>query len=74
MTTAGSLLPSPPPEPGAVFAAHVSRAAPTMVTLDSYGPAHEWGPVKWLSPGAPPVRGARALVLIDDTGSLWGFG
>lgn len=74
MTTARSLLPDPLPEPDPVQAATVSRAVPPMVTLDSYGPTHEWGPVTWMTPATPPVRGARALVLIDNTGALWAFG
>jgi hypothetical protein len=44
-----------------------------MVTVDAYGSTHEWGPARWGSPTRPPVRGQRALVQIDDTGSIWAF-
>ncbi len=69
-----SLLPDAPAPPGSVFAAKVSRPSPVMVTLDAYGSTHEWGPVTWMTAATPPVRGNRALVLIDDTGALWAFG
>ena len=69
-----ALLPDAPVPPGSVFAATVSRAVPPMVTLDAYGSTHEWGPVTWMTPATPPVRGKRALVLIDDAGALWAFG
>jgi len=69
-----ALLPDAPVPPGSVFAATVSRAVPPMVTLDAYGSTHEWGPVTWMTAATPPVRGKRALVLIDDAGALWAFG
>lgn len=75
MTSALSLTPPSAPVPGAAFAARVARADPVMVTLDVYGPEHEWGPVTWLSGASPaPGRGVRALALIDDMGRVWAFG
>lgn len=78
MSTAYSLLPDEPPPPGAVFAGKVSRASPVQVTLDGYSDMHEWPggsqAATWMTPSTPPVRGARALVFIDDQGGLWAFG
>jgi hypothetical protein len=75
MTNAFSLVPSAPtPGPSVPRAATVSRVSPVMVTLNAYGSEHEWGPVNWMTPDTPPVRGAAALALIDDTGSVWAWG
>ncbi len=63
------LLPDDPPPAGSVFAARVSRADPTMVTLDAYGSTYAW-PATWLG-ATPPFRGMRAVAVRDDQGGLF---
>jgi hypothetical protein len=72
--TAGSLLPAAPLPPGTVYAGKVARVFPVQVTIDAFGDTHEWPggatAATWVS-AAAPVRGQRALVLIDDAGGVW---
>lgn len=72
--SARDLLPPTPSDPGAVFAGKVARVnadGTVGVTLNAYGDTHEWPPARWLAAGDPPSRGDAALVLIDDSGSVW---
>lgn len=73
MGTALSLQPDQPTPPGSVFVGTISRIDPVQVTVDGYGPDFEWPPATWMGVGTLPVRGARALLVIDDEGGCWVF-
>lgn len=70
MANSFSLVPDSPSPGGSLFAGKVSRASPIMVTIDSYGEQHEYGPANWLSLAAA-VRGQRVLVMLDDIDGVW---